>query len=401
MPLTTTQMMMQSAPACTPPRGWRLALYIAISSAVILLSAALMEASAAGGSFVGLDAVGRASGALYAWDAAGRRASLSAGGRTAEFVVGLEAWRAGDDVRPMDGAARIGPAGTVEVPTSAAEEAASFLRGEEAPSAVAPRSEPSARPAPRPARAAPAASAAPAPFIRTIVIDAGHGGDDVGALSRARRNRIREKDVNLGIALRLRDALTARHGARIVMTRDRDVFVTLEGRVRIAREAGADLFISIHANAARGRRGLTASGTEVYFFSNPTDADAARVAQDEGVFDVATSGIDPVLWDLMLAGNVIESNALAKAVSQSLPGAIGLARRGVKSARFYVLHYGVVSNIPSILIEVGYVSNPTEAARLARPDVQTKAAEAISEAVLTYLADLDARYPDGAGWRRD
>jgi N-acetylmuramoyl-L-alanine amidase len=379
----------------------RTALYVAVSAAVIILSAVLIEAATAdpapgAADHVALDDLGRSVGAVYAHDAAGRRASLEAGGRTAEFVVGLDGWRAGDEVRPLPAPARIGPAGVVEIPAEAAADVSAYLRG-----AAAPRP-PAARRA-EVRGAEPSRPRAPAPFIRTIVVDAGHGGHDGGAVSRHRRaaHRIREKDVNLAIAVRLAEALGRRHGARIVLTRDRDVFVPLPDRVRVAREADADLFISIHGNAVRGRRALTATGTEVYFFGRPTDEDAALLAEAEGAFEVEKSDIDPVLWDLMLAGNVIESNALAREVAARLPGAVGLPNRGVKSAKFYVLHYGVVSNIPSILVEVGFVSNPTEADRLARPAVQAKAAEAIADAVLAYLEALDLRHPGGRGWRRD
>lgn len=367
----------------------RTALLVAGSAAVVLLSAALIEATAAEAppaESVALDDLGRSIGALYTWDATGRRAALQNGGRTAEFVVGIDGWRAGEEVRPLPAPVRIGPTGVVEIPAEAADDVASYLRGDRA------RENPPAR-----------APAGPAPFIRTIVIDAGHGGDDLGAVSRPRRGhrRVLEKDVNLAIALRLAKELGARHGARIVLTRDRDVFVPLPDRVRIAREADADLFISIHGNAVRGRRAYTASGTEVYFFGRPTDEDAALLAEAEGAFEVEKSEIDPVLWDLMLAGNVIESNALAREVAARLPASIGIPNRGVKSARFYVLHYGVVSNIPSILVEVGFISNPTEASLLGRDQTQAKAAEAIADAVLRYLEALERRHPGGKGWRRN
>jgi N-acetylmuramoyl-L-alanine amidase len=102
----------------------------------------------------------------------------------------------------------------------------------------------------------------------------------------------------------------------------------------------------------------------------------------------------------MLAGNVVESHKLAEMVSKVLPGAVGLPNRGVKSARFYVMYYGVMSNFPSILVELGYLSNPEEEAKLGNPEWRQKAASAIADAVVQYLEDLERRYPEGRGWSR-
>lgn len=239
--------------------------------------------------------------------------------------------------------------------------------------------------------------------IRNIVIDPGHGGHDAGAIG---PRGLREKDVVLDISRRVTDLLRAHGGQQAVhMTRSEDVFIPLPGRVEIAKQRNADLFVSIHINSMprrrRSRRRVPATGTEVYYFSDPSDADAARVAASEGEFDVSQSSMNPVLFDLLLQGNVIESSALARAVHARLPGAIGLPPRGVKTARFYVLHYGVVSNIPSILIEVGFVSNPAEEAKLRDPAFRQRAAESIAESLVSFGRDLETRYPDGRGWRRN
>lgn len=250
-----------------------------------------------------------------------------------------------------------------------------------------------------PARVEPVPDAArPGAFIRNIVIDAGHGDHDAGAVG---PGGTREKDVNLAVALRLERALRGRTSARITMTRRDDSFLSLRERVAVARRVKADLFISIHANSSASRNRHTLSGTEVYFFSSPSDEDARLAERMEGgPFDPAAEGIDPVLWDLMLAGNVVESHRLADLVMREMPRHTGLPSRGVKSARFYVMYYGVISNFPSILIELGFMSNPNEEAKLKNPEWQDRTAEGIALAIESYLADLERRYPGGRGWNR-
>jgi N-acetylmuramoyl-L-alanine amidase len=251
---------------------------------------------------------------------------------------------------------------------------------------------------PAAAASAPESGRRVAPFIRNIVIDAGHGDHDAGAIG---PNGVREKDVNLDVALKLSAALGPRVGGRLTLTRRDDTFLSLKDRVAVAKRVRADLFISVHSNSVGGANRHRASGTEVYFFSTPSDDDA-RLAErlEGGPFDPNAEGIDPVLWDLMLAGNVVESHKLAEMVSKVLPGAVGLPNRGVKSARFYVMYYGVMSNFPSILVELGYLSNPTEEAKLGNPEWREKAANAIADAVVSYLVDLERRYPGGRGWSR-
>jgi N-acetylmuramoyl-L-alanine amidase len=260
---------------------------------------------------------------------------------------------------------------------------------------------------PAPVAAAPRPTAPPppavstgrvAPFIRNIVIDAGHGAHDAGAVG---PGGTREKDVNLDVALKLERALASRVAGRLHQTRRDDTFLELRQRVDVAKRQKADLFISIHANSSGSRNRHLASGVEVYFFSSPSDEDARLAERIEGgPFDPRAEGIDPVLWDLMLAGNVVESHKLAEAVIARLPRAAGLPNRGVKSARFYVMYYGVISNFPSILIELGFLSNPDEEKKLADPEWRTTAAEAIADAVTDYLRDLERRYPGGRGWIR-
>jgi len=237
-----------------------------------------------------------------------------------------------------------------------------------------------------------------APFIHSIVIDAGHGAHDPGAIG---PSGLKEKDVNLDVAIKFGKHLSDLAAGKIFLTRNTDVFLSLKERVEFAKRHRADIFISIHSNSMSPPHGRTASGTEVYFFSAPSDNEA-RLAErlEGGPFDPKAEGIDPVLWDLMVAGNVVESHKLAYSVEDLLPSEIGLPKRGVKSARFYVMYYGVVSNIPSILVELGYISNPTEEAKLADAEWRDRAAKALASAVANYLRDLERRYPSGKGWSR-
>lgn len=365
----------------------------------------------------------------YRYDAASRVATIEAQGRKASLLVGGERI-----VIARPGASQI--AGRLPKPpirdrgrtllTRAA--ALSFLRqfntasskplaaavAERVPLPLKPRevapAVPSTGPTAVPIPSPPAASTEPqasgpdsgarrvASFIRSIVIDPGHGDHDAGAIG---PGGTKEKDINLDVGTKLAQMLSERVAGRVTMTRRDDTFLSLRERVELAKRVKADLYISVHTNSAGGPNRRAATGTEVYFFSTPSDEDARHAERLEGgPFDPKAEGIDPVLWDLMLSGNVVESHKLAEAVSRRLPGAIGLVNRGVRSARFYVMYYGVMSNIPSILVELGYVSNPSEEAKLADPEWRSKAAGVIANAVVEYLKDLEKRYPEGRGWVR-
>jgi N-acetylmuramoyl-L-alanine amidase len=173
-----------------------------------------------------------------------------------------------------------------------------------------------------------------------VVVDPGHGGRDPGAIG---PTGLTEKEVNLDIALRLRRLLVA-DGIRVVMTREADATVELPDRVRIARERGGTVFVSIHANA-HARGGPVQSGTETYFLN-------------------------------------AHSQALAQLVQDELVRALGLPNRGVKTANFYVLRE---STIPAILVEVAFISHPAEEARLREEAFRERVAEAIARGVARFL----------------
>ncbi len=220
----------------------------------------------------------------------------------------------------------------------------------------------------------------PSRFV--VVLDAGHGGKDTGAIG---PGGTMEKDVVLAIARQARDKLEALPGVSVVMVRDRDVFVPLDERTRVANRKNADLFISIHANALANRR---ASGIETYYLDTASDEGAARLAAKENATLKDHSLLGMIVQDLTISGNVRYSRRLARTVHRELVE--GVRRHypphtvrdlGVKSALFYVL-FG--AQMPSILVEVSFISNPVEEIRLGSRRYQEVAAEAICEGVLRY-----------------
>ncbi len=232
-----------------------------------------------------------------------------------------------------------------------------------------------------PARAAGEASPLPG-AARVVVVDAGHGGADHGARS---ADGAREKDVALAVALELGRALEAR-GLRVVQTRTDDHFVSLAERTAIANRARADLFLSIHANASPAAR---TRGPETYFVSlDASDAEARRVALAENdVFEqaeidaVADSQdvVAAILGDLIRTDHLRTSSDLAFAVQRGLAG-LGVRGRGVKQAPFVVL-MGV--NMPAVLIEIGFLTNPRDARSLRSAGHRERLAAAIADAVVS------------------
>ena len=217
--------------------------------------------------------------------------------------------------------------------------------------------------------------------IRTIAVDAGHGGRDTGAIG---PKGLREKDATLTIARKVAKRLKAL-GFKVVMTRDSDAYVGLSTRTRIANEAGADLFVSVHCNAAR-RRGL--SGVETWTLNTTSDRYAQRLAAFENAEADATVGsLRLILADLATKANAGDARELATAVQASmvrtLRSRVGKVKdHGVKHALFYVL---LGTHMPSILVETAFLSNPEEERRLRSPKYQDGTAEAISRGVKDFL----------------
>ncbi len=194
-----------------------------------------------------------------------------------------------------------------------------------------------------------------------------------------------KKDVVLDISKKLRNILEA-NGFKIEMTRDTDNFISLKKRADISNKIKADFFISVHANAARNR---SARGFEVFYLSDAMDDNARAVAAAENaVWELEdefklkhSNALDATVWDLLYDEYRLESKEMAASLCQSLQcDSIG-KNRGVKSARFYVLK-GVRS--PSVLIEVGFVSNASEESRLRSSAFRQEIAEALAKGIINY-----------------
>ena len=254
---------------------------------------------------------------------------------------------------------------------------------EDTPSAATPV----IKPAPVPTISAAALPTMSAKRDIHIVIDPGHGGKDSGAV---RKGSAKEKDLNLTVAKHLYNYLK-KQGFDVKLTRTDDTFVTLAGRSKMANEYKADLFISVHTNAAKRSQ---ANGFEVYFRSEkPTDKDAADIAAFENEAlqyeEAHYSFVDKLLQSLAKNEYMNESSKLASHVRNYVykePG-IGIAvnqKNAVKQANFYVLR-GVQA--PAILVEMGYISSPKDKARLNNKAAQKRMGEGIGKGVMVYLKE--------------
>ncbi|MDD2851865.1 MAG: N-acetylmuramoyl-L-alanine amidase [Desulfuromonadaceae bacterium] len=221
--------------------------------------------------------------------------------------------------------------------------------------------------------------------IRRIVVDPGHGGHDPGAVG---QSGIQEKDVVLAIGLRLQEMFKDELGLDVVMTRSTDVFIPLEERTAIANKVGADLFLSVHANAAPNR---AATGIETYYLNlAKTDKVAQLAAKENGTSLEKVSVLQAILFDLMANYKLNDSAHLADEVQRFLHNKIrvrysDVKNLGVKQGPFYVL---VGASMPSILVETAFLSNSTEEARLKDSTYQEMVAEGIFEGVRSYISSL-------------
>jgi N-acetylmuramoyl-L-alanine amidase len=221
--------------------------------------------------------------------------------------------------------------------------------------------------------------------LTRVVLDPGHGGHDHGTTGRAGAV---EKEVVLDVAMRLGKLIEERLGAEVVYTRTSDTFLSLEDRTRIANEQRADLFLSIHANSSPYRG---ASGAETYYLSfTASKADMEVAARENAGSQRSMHELSDLLRQIALQDKAAESREFAakvQATSHELAvQAHGKIRnRGVKKAPFVVL---VGAQMPSILTEIGFVSNAREEALLQRPDHRQKIAEALYKGVYQYSQTL-------------
>lgn len=220
---------------------------------------------------------------------------------------------------------------------------------------------------------------------RRIALDAGHGGHDPGAIG---RGGTQEKDVTLAIVLKLEKLLRTELGADVVLTRDSDVFIPLEERTAIANASGADLFLSVHINSARNRTGR---GLETYYLSFAKNAAAEELAARENAISQATmKDLNNLVKAITTNSKIDESRDFAGIIQRSnvegLAPDFKVLDRGVHTAPFYVL---IGANMPSILTEVGFISNPEEERWLRSEQYQQKLAEALLDGVRAYLGQLN------------
>ncbi len=219
--------------------------------------------------------------------------------------------------------------------------------------------------------------------VSRIVIDPGHGGKDPGA--RGYYRSAREKDITLVIAKKLAKKIKARLGCEVILTRHNDKFLTLEERTALANTKNADLFISIHVNAHRNKR---AFGTETYFLNLATDEESIRVAAMENATSTKNiSDLQTILMDLMQNAKINESSRLAGYVQSNMVRHLGrkyskVKDKGVKQAPFYVL---LGAQMPAILIETAFISNPRECKRLMDPAFQDRLSDGIVRGIEKYI----------------
>jgi N-acetylmuramoyl-L-alanine amidase len=263
-----------------------------------------------------------------------------------------------------------------------------------------PRSSPSAAPAPSPTLRKETGIASPAKrgsggdssLVRVfglklgkVVIDAGHGGHDTGTIG---PHGLLEKELVLDVALRLGKLITRQLGADVIYTRSDDTFIPLEERTKVANNEKADLFISIHANSSPE---LSATGVETYFFNFTSDRSSLDLATRENATSTSSiSDLNDLLHRAVLKTKLEESREFAQQVQSSLwASSVKMNNksrdRGVRQAPFVVL---IGATMPSILAEIGFVSNPHDEKLLQRPDQRQKIAEALYKGISRYANSL-------------
>ncbi len=219
--------------------------------------------------------------------------------------------------------------------------------------------------------------------IRTVAIDAGHGGESRGATG---PGGSAEKDITLSVARRLRAALESRLGVRIVMTRDDDRDVSIENRTALANNNKADVFLSLHANASF-RPEVKGATVYVAAFNEADLASAGLTPERLPVFGGGLRNIEVVPWNLAQIPHREQSDRLAQAVADTLNGRVSLAPRPIEHAPLRVLES---ANMPAVLLEMGYLTNADQEQALAGTDAQNAIAQALVDAIVKFR---DSRIP--------
>ena len=221
--------------------------------------------------------------------------------------------------------------------------------------------------------------------IGKIVIDPGHGGHDTGTIG---PDGLEEKDLDLDVGRRLGKLLETRLGAEVVYTRKDDTFIPLETRTAIANQARADLFVSIHANSSHDS---AARGVETYYLNFTSSPEALEVAaRENAVSEQSIYELQDLVKKIALKEKIEESREFAWDVQQSLHSGLAakspaIRDRGVKKAPFIVL---IGANMPSILAEISFVSNPTDERRLATSEYRQRIAESLYRGIAKYVNGL-------------
>jgi N-acetylmuramoyl-L-alanine amidase len=221
--------------------------------------------------------------------------------------------------------------------------------------------------------------------IGKIVIDPGHGGHDTGTIG---PDGLEEKDLVLDVGRRLGKLLETRLGAEVVYTRKDDTFIPLETRTAIANQEQADLFVSIHANSSHDP---SARGVETYYLNFTSNADALEVAARENAVSAKSiHELGDLVKKIALKEKIEESHEFASDVQQALHSGLasknpGIRDRGVKKAPFIVL---IGANMPSILAEISFVSNPADERRLQTPEYRQRIAESLYRGIQKYVSGL-------------
>ncbi|MDT8366698.1 MAG: N-acetylmuramoyl-L-alanine amidase [bacterium] len=227
--------------------------------------------------------------------------------------------------------------------------------------------------------------------VKRIVLDPGHGGRDPGAVG---PKGLKEKDVVLSLAKRIKSALEAR-GYEVLMTRDSDVYVKLEDRAIFANNSRADLFVSIHTNASKNR---AVRGIETYFLGVARDRQSSETAMlENAVSDENTlSDLEQILHSLINQNNMWHSNELAEAVQDSMHGRVSgkygtIRNLGVKQAPFYVLSK---TGMPAVLVETSFISNSSAEKLLQRSDFRDTLSDSITQGIINYTEKVSRQEGD-------
>jgi N-acetylmuramoyl-L-alanine amidase len=239
--------------------------------------------------------------------------------------------------------------------------------------------------APVPPPELPPAFSPPASAIRTIAIDAGHGGDDAGAIG---PGGTKEKDITLAVAERLKGAIEGRLGIRVLLTRDADRTIPMDTRTSLANNNKADLFISLHVNASL--RGATAGAT-IFSASFARDAEqqarAGQAPERLPTFGGGLRDIELVPWDLAQSRHLDQSIALAGILEQELQSRVPMAPRAVDQAPLRILQS---ANMPAVLIEMGFLTNETQEQALRSGDFQSAFVQGIYNSIVRFRDSIAA-----------